>query len=128
MGRTNALCPGNGLGPYEITAPIAGGMGVVFRATDMKLKRAVAVKVLADALAADAERLTQFQREAEVLASLNHPNIAAIYGLERTDTSMALVMELSKARRTRNESPADRFQSMMPAHGEADCGSVGGRT
>jgi serine/threonine protein kinase len=90
-----ALAPGTRLGPYEIGAQIGvGGMGVVYRATDTNLKRPVAIKVLPDALASDAERLARFQREAEVLASLNHPNIAAIYGLERTDTTTALVLEL----------------------------------
>jgi eukaryotic-like serine/threonine-protein kinase len=74
-----ALAPGTRLGPYEIGAQIGvGGMGVVYRATDTNLKRPVAIKVLPDALASDAERLARFQREAEVLASLNHPNIAAI--------------------------------------------------
>ena len=78
-----ALAPGTRLGPYEITAQIGvGGMGEVYRATDTKLKRDVAVKVLPSHVAADPERLARFQREAEVLASLNHPNIAAIYGLE----------------------------------------------
>ena len=86
---------GTRIGPYEVDALIGeGGMGEVYRATDTNLKRAVAIKVLPDALATDAERLARFQREAEVLASLNHPNIAAIYGLERTDTKTALVMEL----------------------------------
>ena len=76
-----ALLPGTRLGPYEVTAQIGvGGMGEVYRATDTNLKRAVAIKVLPDAVAADAERLARFQREAEVLASLNHPHIAAIYG------------------------------------------------
>ncbi len=90
-----ALTPGTRLGPYEITAQIGvGGMGEVYRATDTKLKRDVAVKVLPSALAADPERLARFQREAEVLASLNHPNIAAIYGLEEADSTKALVMEL----------------------------------
>ncbi|MGH9257486.1 MAG: protein kinase domain-containing protein, partial [Vicinamibacterales bacterium] len=90
-----ALVPGKRLGPYEITAEIgAGGMGVVYRATDTNLKRAVAIKVLPDALASDAERLARFRREAEVLASLNHPNIAQIYGLEKSDGAIALVMEL----------------------------------
>ena len=90
-----ALAPGTRLGPYEIGAQIGvGGMGVVYRATDTNLKRPVAIKVLPDALASDAERLARFEREAEVLASLNHPNIAAIYGLERTDTTTALVLEL----------------------------------
>ena len=80
-----ALTPGTRLGPYEVTAQIGvGGMGEVYRATDTNLKRAVAIKVLPASVAADAERLARFQREAEVLASLNHPNIAAIYGLERS--------------------------------------------
>src|SRR6185436_1436811 len=90
-----ALTPGTRLGPYEITAQVGvGGMGEVYRATDTNLKRQVALKVLPDALASDVERLARFQREAEVLASLNHPNIAAIYGLERADGLSALVMEL----------------------------------
>ena len=95
MPRTMALVPGTRLGPYEITAQIGvGGMGEVYRATDTNLKRDVAIKVLPESVAADAERLARFQREAEVLASLNHPNIAAIYGLERRDGTTALVMEL----------------------------------
>ena len=77
------MTPGTLLGVYEITAQIGeGGMGEVYRATDTNLNRQVAIKVLPDAFAADADRLARFQREAEVLASLNHPNIAAIYGLE----------------------------------------------
>jgi serine/threonine protein kinase/Tol biopolymer transport system component len=89
------LSPGARLGPYEIVAPLgAGGMGEVYRATDTKLKRQVAVKILPPSLAADAERLARFQREAEVLASLNHPHIAAIYGLEDANGVKALVMEL----------------------------------
>jgi eukaryotic-like serine/threonine-protein kinase len=91
-----ALAPGTRLGPYEISAQIGvGGMGEVYRATDTQLKRAVAIKVLPDAVATDPERLARFQREAEVLASLNHPNIAQIYGLERSSRqAIALVMEL----------------------------------
>src|SRR5438128_7814379 len=69
-------------------------MGEVYRATDSHLKRAVAIKVLPASVAADADRLARFQREAEVLAALNHPNIAAIYGLEKTPELTALVMEL----------------------------------
>src|SRR5262245_62696976 len=69
-------------------------MGEVYRATDTNLKRAVAIKVLPEALASDVERLARFQREAEVLAALNHPNIAHIHGLERADAMFALVMEL----------------------------------
>jgi len=90
-----SLASGTRLGPYEITAAIgAGGMGEVYRATDTNLKRQVAIKVLPESLAADAERLARFQREAEVLASLNHPNIAHIHGLERSHGTNALVMEL----------------------------------
>ena len=84
-----ALTAGTRLGPYEVTAQIGvGGMGEVYRATDTKLKRDVAVKVLPATLAADPERLVRFQREAEVLASQNHPNIAAIYGLEEADSTL----------------------------------------
>ena len=90
-----ALTPGTRLGPYEVTAQIGvGGMGEVYRATDTNLKRAVAIKVLPESVAADADRLARFQREAEVLAALNHPHIAAIYGLERSGATTALVMEL----------------------------------
>jgi serine/threonine-protein kinase len=85
------LSTGTRLGSYEILAPLgAGGMGEVYRARDTKLKREVALKVLPDAFARDPERMARFQREAEVLAALNHPHIAAIYGLEDN----ALVMEL----------------------------------
>ena len=74
---------GTRLGPYEVTAQIgAGGMGEVYRARDTRLKREVALKILPKTFASDPERLARFQREAQVLASLNHPNIAAIYGLE----------------------------------------------
>jgi len=90
-----ALTPGTRLGVYEVTAQIGvGGIGEVYRATDTRLKRQVAVKILLSSLAADPDRLARFQREAEVLASLNHPNIAAIYGLEDADGVKALVMEL----------------------------------
>ena len=93
-----ALAAGTRLGVYEIGSQIgAGGMGEVYRAIDTNLKRAVAIKVLPDALAADVERLGRLQREAEVLASLNHPHIAQIYGLEKSDPSTgsghAIVME-----------------------------------
>src|SRR5262245_14135105 len=69
-------------------------MGEVYRATDLDLKRAIAIKVLPDTLASNSERLARFQREAEVLASLNHPYIAAVYGLARSGNTTALVMEL----------------------------------
>ncbi len=94
-----ALTPGTRLGPFEIVSPIgAGGMGEVYRATDTHLKRAVAIKVLPASVAGDADRLARFQREAEVLAALNHPNIAAIYGLEKAEACTALVMELVEGR------------------------------
>jgi eukaryotic-like serine/threonine-protein kinase len=90
-----ALAPGTRLGPYEITAQIgSGGMGEVYRATDTNLDRQVAIKILPDAFAHDPERLARFEREAKTLASLNHPNIAIIHGLERADGIRALVMEL----------------------------------
>jgi eukaryotic-like serine/threonine-protein kinase len=90
-----SLAPGTRIGLYDVTAKIGeGGMGEVYRARDGKLKRDVAIKVLPASVAADAARLARFQREAEVLAALNHPNIAAIYGLEETDGQTALVMEL----------------------------------
>ena len=86
---------GTRLGPYEITAAIgAGGMGEVFRARDTKLNREVAIKVLPAELAQDRERVARFRREAQVLASLNHPNIAAIYGLEESGGVVALALEL----------------------------------
>ena len=90
-----ALKPGTQLGPYHITAPLgAGGMGEVFRATDTKLKRDVAIKVLPDDVAGDSERLARFEREAQVLASLNHPSIATLHGLEEVEGKPFLVMEL----------------------------------
>jgi Tol biopolymer transport system component len=89
------LTPGTRLGPYEITALIGeGGMGEVWRAHHTALKRDDAVKVLPDAFASDPNRLARFRREAQVLASLNHPNIAHVYGLEQADGVQALVMEL----------------------------------
>jgi eukaryotic-like serine/threonine-protein kinase len=89
------LTTGTRLGPYEIVALLgAGGMGEVYRAVDRNLKRAVAIKVLPASVSTDADRLARFQREAEVLAALNHPNIAAIFGLERSDGMTALAMEL----------------------------------
>jgi serine/threonine-protein kinase len=87
--------PGTRLGPYEVTALIGeGGMGKVWRAHHTGLKRDDALKVLPDAFASDPDRLARFQREAQVLASLNHPNIAHVYGLEQADGVQALVMEL----------------------------------
>ena len=89
------IAPGVRLGPYEISAQIGvGGMGEVYRAVDTNLNRPVAIKVLPESVASDADRLARFQREAQVLASLSHSNIASIYGLERAEGITALVMEL----------------------------------
>ena len=100
-----SLDPHTRLGPYEILAPLgAGGMGEVYRARDSRLKREVAIKILPESFASDPERLARFQREAEVLASLNHPNIAGIHGLEESGGIRALVMELVEG-----ETLADRI-------------------
>ena len=86
---------GQAVGPYQVVAKLGeGGMGEVYRARDAKLNRDVALKILPDALAGDPDRLARFGREAQVLASLNHPNIAAIYGLEDSTSTRALVLEL----------------------------------
>src|SRR6202049_4137353 len=98
------LSVGERLGSYEILAPIgAGGMGEVYRARDTKLKREVALKVLPDAFARDPERMARFQREAEVLAWLNHTNIAQIYGVE----DRALAMELVEGEAPKGPLPFD---------------------
>jgi serine/threonine protein kinase len=90
-----ALPAGTRLGPYEIVSPLgAGGMGEVYQARDTKLNRDVALKILPEAFATDADRLARFKREAQVLASLNHQNIAAIYGFEDSGETHALVLEL----------------------------------
>jgi Tol biopolymer transport system component len=90
-----SLAAGARLGPYEIVALLgAGGMGEVYRARDPKLNRDVALKILPEGFAADPDRLARFKREAQVLASLNHPNIAGIYGFEDADATHALVLEL----------------------------------
>ena len=90
------LAPGDKIGPYEIVDLLGkGGMGEVYRAHDTNLSRDVAIKVLPAALAQDPDRLARFEREAKVLAAMNHPNIAVIYGLEKTATNArAIVMEL----------------------------------
>src|SRR6266478_585075 len=102
------LFAGDRLGPYEILAPIgAGGMGEVYKARDTKLDREVAIKVLPAALAQDPERLARFEREAKVLASLNHPNIAQIYGIEESVHGRALVMELVPGQTLNGALPLD---------------------
>src|SRR5215467_10338824 len=99
-----SLSVGTKLGPYEILAAIgAGGMGEVYRARDTKLERHVAIKVLPEAVAQNPERLARFEREAKVLASLNHPNIAQIYGVE----GQALIMELVEGETLAGPLPLD---------------------
>src|SRR5438309_7562398 len=101
-----ALATGTKLGAYEITGAIgAGGMGEVYKAHDTKLGRDVAIKILPEAFAHDADRLSRFQREAKMLASLNHPNIATIHGLEQSNGTNYLVMELVSG-----ETLADRIK------------------
>ena len=105
------LAPGTRVGPYEITAKLGeGGMGVVYRARDPRLGRDVAIKVLPELVAQDAERLGRFDREAKLLASLNHPNIAAVLGVEQSGSVRALEMELVEG-----ETLAERMQ-----HGALD--------
>ena len=102
------LSAGTKLGPYEILAPIgAGGMGEVYKARDTKLEREVAIKVLPHLLAQDPERLARFEREAKVLASLNHPNIAQIYAVEEFGGIRALVMELVPGQTLKGPIPLD---------------------
>jgi eukaryotic-like serine/threonine-protein kinase len=102
------LAAGARLGASEIVGLLgAGGMGEVYRARDTRLRREVAIKILPDAFAADAERLSRFEREAQLLASLNHPNIAIVHGLEEWDGRRALVLELIEGR-TLAESIAER--------------------
>src|SRR5215813_2522735 len=100
-----ALTIGTQLGSHEITALLGkGGMGEVYRARDLKLKREVAIKILPEEFSRDADRVSRFQREAEVLASLNHPNIAAIHEFEETNGTRYLVLELVEG-----ETLADRL-------------------
>ena len=90
-----SLTVGTRLGHYDVTALLGeGGMGQVWQATDTQLNREVALKILPDAFATDPDRLARFTREAQILASLNHPNIAAIYGIEEAEGTRALVLEL----------------------------------
>src|SRR5271156_311526 len=99
-----SLAPGTHVGPFEVLASIgAGGMGEVYRARDHRLDRDVAIKILPAALAQDPERLARFEREAKLLASLNHPNIASIYGVE----DRALVMELVEGSAPKGPLPFD---------------------
>src|SRR6266850_7336670 len=111
-GMTGRLV-GERFGPYEIGALLgAGGMGEVYRARDSKLARDVAIKILPDAFTADADRRARFEREARLLAALNHPNIGAIYGFEDREGIHALVLEL-----VQGETLAARLKAPAPASG-----------
>src|SRR4051794_4570478 len=102
------LTSGTRIGPYEIVGPLGkGGMGEVYRGKDTKLDREVAIKVLPVSLARDPERLARFEREAKVLASLNHPNIATIYGLEESPEGKAIAMELVEGATLKSPLPLD---------------------
>jgi serine/threonine protein kinase len=101
---------GSKLGSHEITALLGrGGMGEVYRARDNKLKREVAIKILPDEFSSDPDRMARFQREAEALAALNHPNIAAIYDLEEENQTRFLVLELIEG-----DTLADRLRQRGP--------------
>jgi serine/threonine-protein kinase len=114
------LIPGSRLGPYEVLSAIGeGGMGEVYRARDTKLNRDVALKVLLTAFAQDSERLARFQREAQVLAALNHPNIAHIHGLEESTGSLALVMELVDGETLSGPAPLDEVVAIARQIAEA---------
>ena len=109
------ISPGSKIGPYEVVAPLGeGGMGVVYRGRDTRLNREVALKLLPDHFANDPDRLSRFQREAQLLASLNHANIAQIYGLEQAEGSTCIVMELVEG-----ETLAERLKKGPLAHDEA---------
>ncbi len=109
MVYTTAIPPGRQFGPYRIVSPLgAGGMGEVYRAHDSKLDRDVAIKTLPSEFARDPERLARFRREARTLASLNHPNIAAIYGLEQAGDLDCLVLELVEGESLRGPLPVER--------------------
>src|SRR6188474_146810 len=99
MAEHRASLIGRRIGSYTIHSFLgAGGMGEVYRARDDKLERDVAIKVLPPSLTSDPDRLARFQREARILASLNHPSIAAIYGYEEGDDCRALILELVEGR------------------------------
>ena len=118
------LEPGSRIGSYEVLARIgAGGMGEVFRARDTKLNRDVALKILPETFTHDLDRIARFKREAQVLASLNHPHIAQIHGLEEQDGCSAIVMELVDGEtldaRLKPRAPAEtdgtrRFSGALP--------------
>jgi serine/threonine protein kinase len=125
-----SLASGTRVGPYEVIAPLgAGGMGEVYRARDTKLGRDVAIKVLTESFLHDPERVARFQREAQLLAALNHPHIATIHGFEESGGSQFLVMELVEGetlaeRLSQTRGPGSDAVSGFPGRS----GVEGGRT
>jgi serine/threonine protein kinase len=116
------VASGTRVASYEVISPLGvGGMGEVFRAKDLRLGRDVALKILPDQFASDPDRIARFQREAQLLAALNHPHIAAIYGLEEADGVRALVLELVEGetladRIARGPMPGQRTSAAMCGH------------
>jgi serine/threonine protein kinase len=111
-----SLVIGRRLGVYQVQTLLGtGGMGEVYRARDTKLGRDVAIKILPRLLTSDSERLVRFEREARMLAALNHPNIVAIYGFEELDGVRALVLELVEGRRWPTGWPRARSRSLKPS-------------
>ena len=119
---------GKSVAHYRVTAKLgAGGMGEVYRATDTKLGREVVLKVLPPVFANDAQRMARFKREAHVLASLNHPNIASIYGLEEADGIHCLVLELVEGPTLAEKIREGAITSgRFAEHRQADCRGSGG--
>ena len=117
--------PDRQFGPYRIVSPLgAGGMGEVYRASDNKLGRDVAIKILPAEFARNPERLARFRREARTLASLNHPNIAAIYGLEESGEADVLVLELVEGEMLRGALPVQTaLDSRTPGSGGVGSGA-----
>ena len=114
-----ARVTGPELGVYEVLSAIGAGMGEVYKARDTKLDRDVALKILPDAFVNDPERLARLQREAKLLASLNHPNIAAIYGLEESGDSPALLLEYVEGQTLQEMlSPSPGLRPSSPSEGE----------
>ncbi len=121
-----SLAAGTKVGPYVVEAPLgAGGMGEVYRARDAKLNRDVALKVLSDEFATDSDRRARFQREAQVLASLSHPNIGHIYGFEDSGTVHALVLELVEGATLAERISRHRPQASGPRSGSASASAEG---
>jgi len=120
-----ALAPGTRFGSYEVVEQIgAGGMGEIYRATDTKLGREVAIKTLPAALASDTDRLARFEREAKLLAALNHPHIAAVYGLDDHEGSLYIAMELVEGETLEENLPCRSPKRSKPRTRRASCTAI----